>query len=187
MDKVEIDKNKIISLYKSSDEKCKKLLENIFGEKWLEPSIQERIKTFEDACEELGENHYLVEQWEAWKQTGVDEKATNAYMKLCIIVATLNEGWHYDFIKKEPRYYPYFVFYHQEDIYRMKEEGKDISFCKYSSSLYPRGVLVYSGVLSEGMATNRVSGVYLALKSIELAEYAGKQFINIYREFVTGM
>lgn len=187
MDKVEIDKNKVISLYKSGNEGCKKLLENIFGKEWLNPTVQERIKTFEDACRELREDHYLIKQWKAWEQTGVEVKATTAYMKLCIIVAALNEGWHYDFIKKEPRYYPYFVFYSQEDIRKIKEEGKDISFGEYSSSLYPRGVLVYSGVLSEGMATNRVSGVYLALKSIELAEYAGKQFINIYREFVTGM
>lgn len=69
----------------------------------------------------------------------------------------------------------------------MKEEGRSISFGEYSCNLYQRGVLVYSGVLSEGVATNRVSGVYLALKSIELAEYVGKQFINIYREFITGM
>lgn len=110
MDTIEIDKDKVIDLYTSSDEKSKKLLENIFGKKWFYPSVQDRIKTFEDACNELGEEHPYVIQWKTWKQTGMNIRAINAYLELCIIVTALNEYWNPIFVKGEFQYYPFFVF-----------------------------------------------------------------------------
>lgn len=186
MDKVEIDKNKIISLYKSRDEKCKKLLENIFGKKWLLPSIQERVKTFEDACNELGEEHSLIRQWNKWKQNGTNIRTTIAYLKLCIITAALNEGWQPKFTKQELRYYPFFVFHSQEDIDKMEEEEIKTTFNKPLYNAYPYGRLMYRGVDGNTLITSSVGGAHLVFKSIELAEYAGNQFIDIYGKFIIG-
>ena len=58
--------------------------------------IMERIKTFEDACNALGDEHPLVTQYRltagAYKGDPMTEDFI-AYLKLRIIVAALNEGW----------------------------------------------------------------------------------------------
>lgn len=57
--------------------------------------VTERIKTFDDACNELGDEHPLVTQYRliygAYKNDPVTEDLI-AYLKLRIITAALNEG-----------------------------------------------------------------------------------------------
>ena len=51
------------SLYKFCADN-KKMLENLFGKEMFRPkNIMERIKTFDDAFKELGENHPLVKEY----------------------------------------------------------------------------------------------------------------------------
>ena len=58
--------------------------------------ITERIKTFDDAVEALGDNHPLVSQYHravaAFKYEPMTEDLL-AYLKLRVICAALNEGW----------------------------------------------------------------------------------------------
>lgn len=186
MDTIEIDKDKVIDLYTSSDEKSKKLLENIFGKKWFYPSVQDRIKTFEDACNELGEEHPYVIQWKTWKQTGMNIRATNAYLELCVIVTALNECWNPVFVRGELHYYPFFVFCCQEEVNRLKEEKEDNILNNPSYSIHPYGRLIYKGVNESRTIVNIANGTHLVLKSKELAEYAGKQFIDVYGKLILG-
>lgn len=67
--------------------------------------VMERIKTFEDALNELGRSHPLVCQYNNIDDVDSD---LSAYLKLRIIVAALNEGWTPKFTEDEYRFYPWF-------------------------------------------------------------------------------
>lgn len=146
--------------------------------------IMERIKTFEDALNELGRNHPLVCQYN--NIDDVDSDLT-AYLQLRIIVAALNEGWTQKFTEDKCRYYPYFYLYTKDEVERMDEDEKKnlVAFggsasrgshcglgCVFSSCAFPN--------------SNAHSGSRLALKTRELAEYCGKQFKELWFDFCVG-
>lgn len=94
-------------------------------------TIMERIKTFDDAFKELGENHPLVKEYHKRHLFLEDDSDISsdlvAYIKLRIITAALNEGWTPQFTKDEYRYYPWFWLYTKEEIAKMnKEERKKV-------------------------------------------------------------
>lgn len=88
--------------------------------------ITERVKTFEDALKELGEDNPLVKEY--WAIVNMDMDLSIdilAVLKLRIIVAALNEGWMPKFTDDEYRYYPWFVFYTQKELGEMDDEDKE--------------------------------------------------------------
>ena len=92
---INIQKENVLNAYKSGNQDQKALLENLFGRDIFHPKdIKERIKTFEDACDELGNEHPFVKSYEKYVNTASGEEAdVIAYLKLRIIAAALNEGW----------------------------------------------------------------------------------------------
>lgn len=146
--------------------------------------IQERVKTFEDACKELGEEHPLVKQWRVWKQAEIDIKATEAYLKLCIITAALNEGWEPELTEGEWRYLPYLVLYTKEEFHKMNKKQKDRVIKRSYNHTSDYGIAVYGYVGADSSCTYSNRGIQFAYKSKKLAEYAGKQFVDIYAEFI---
>lgn len=84
-------------------------------------NVMERIKTFEDACRELGID---ADEWMNDREDLGLEPDIIAYMKLRIIVAALNEGWKPKFVTDEYRYYPYFYLYTKEEVEEMDEEKR---------------------------------------------------------------
>ena len=108
------------------------LLINLFGKENVEPvqkpkDVTERIKTFEDAYNELGEKHpYCIAFDSIYKNDSVIPGIGDvyAYLKLRIICAALNEGWEPKFIKDEYRYYPWFALMAKEEIDNMDEEKR---------------------------------------------------------------
>lgn len=122
--------------------------------------VRDRIKTFEDACAELGDVHPFVQQYYYTAAAYKDDPMTEdfiAYLKLRIIIAALNEGWEPTFKKDEERWYPWF---------HTKQSNAVYDYTSYAMSY------LYSS-----------HGVRLVFKSKELAEYAAKQFIDIYKDF----
>lgn len=88
--------------------------------------ITERVKTFEDACKELGEDHKLVQQFKAIKTAIAEDKEATAYFKLGIITAALNEGWKPDFTNDEEyRYYPWLCLWTNEELEQKTDAWKD--------------------------------------------------------------
>lgn len=86
-----------------------------------EKDVKERIKTFEDACREIGIDA------EAWSRDKISlglEPDVLAFLKLRIIVKALNEGWEPQFIEDEYRYYPWFILYTGEEYNKLDEEEK---------------------------------------------------------------
>ena len=63
-EKISIQKENVLNAYKQASKEQKALLENMFGKDVFNPKdIIERVKTFEDACEVLGEDHQYVKAY----------------------------------------------------------------------------------------------------------------------------
>lgn len=146
-------------------------------------NITNRIKTFDDALEELGPNHPLVKEYKALCKADVTED-TIVYSRLCVITAAMNEGWTPQFVKVEWRYFPYFRLYSSEEISRMSEEEKSRVVYRSSSNAIAYGGVSYAGAYSGSADVGAYFGSRLAFKTEELAEYAGKQFTKLYAEYL---
>lgn len=144
-------------------------------------NVMERVKTFKDACNELGIEH---DKWVQDKKDLGLEADVIAYLKLRIIAAALNEGWKPQFTTDEYRYFPWFCLYTQSEIDEMSEEDK--SRVVYRSSNYANAnggvACAYTHYVSSN--TNTYIGSRLAFKTRELAEYAGRQFVEIWADYV---
>ena len=158
--------------------------------KWIQNTdksklpVTERIKTFGDACYELGDKHPYVQDY-----LNIDNGKVSiipdilAHLKLRIICAVLNEGWEPKFTEDEWRYYPWFHLYTQQELDDMDDEEKqerhmvdtgdyEAEYCGFGSahSAYAPSI------------TYAYLGSRLCLKNNELATYCGKQFIKIWAD-----
>ncbi len=183
---MEVKKENVLAAYETAREagadSTMKVLEALFGKETFKPKdITERVKSFEDACRELGKSHPLVCQYNA-----IDDVDTNlnAYLKLRIICAALNEGWEPKFTEDEVRWYPWFWLYTTQEIEDMDEQEKQerhlISTGDYETG-YAGFASAYSATAPSG-ANTRI-GSRLCLKSEALAVYCGKQFIDLWADF----
>lgn len=169
-----------------------KLVDTEEEQKKDERPITERVKTFEDACKELGEDHKLVQQFKAIQEAIAEDKEATAYFKLGIITAALNEGWEPDFTNDdEYRYYPYLCLWTKEELEDKDEAWKD----DHNLQLWFGG-----GASSDGAACGLASAhsfaawstayahisARLAHKTEELAIYSGKQFTELWANYTTG-
>ena len=187
-EKISIQKKNVLNAYQRASEEQKALLESMFGKDMLKPkNIMERVKTFEDACEVLGEEHQYVKAYREWMRISYAEcKDITAYLKLRIICAALNEGWKPKFDGDECRYYPWFYIYTKEEYEKLDEDEK--KECRVvgrsSSNAYAHGGVEYSLAFGASSYSYSYYGSRLAFKTIELAEYCGKQFIDIWERFL---
>lgn len=145
-----------------------------------ERPVTKRVKTFEDACKEVGID---AENW--IEEHKYDDLNLLAFLKIRIIVEALNEGWKPKFDGEVYRYAPYFYHFTKEDVDNMDEDEKsrllfvgghaaDGSICGLSASYASVGFSVSSADL----------GSRLALKSRDLALYCGNQFYEIWIDFL---
>ena len=144
------------SLYKTGSSEMKKMLEESFGKEFFLQSVTDRIKTYEDACAELGEKP--IDE-NALKSLGLN-KNDIAYLKLTTIVRALNEGYVAKVYDNENRWYPWFAHNGSPSAFSF-----DVSDCDYSFAM--------AG-----------GGSRLSFKNEELSTYAGKQFIDLWKEFI---
>lgn len=172
-----------------SKEQVQNEMHKVFGEETFKPKdIMERVKTFEDACRELGEDHPFVRSYNGYANN-IHENNKNdtdilAYLKLRIICAALNEGWEPQFTEDEWRYYPWFTLWTEDELSEKSDEWKTdrhlISTGEYQTD--------YAGLVCAGSGyapsdASAAVGSRLCLKSDTLAVYCGKQFINIWADF----
>lgn len=154
--------------------------------------VTERIKTFEDACNELGENHPMVSAYNSLvtRANGGQSlaewmgKDVVAFLKLRIITEALNEGWHPKFTEDECRYYPWLYFYTKEEYVNFSVEEKRRCVGRAGGDASVGGGLVCSGAHHAASGASTIGGVRLAFPNRELAVYAGMQFIDIWADFV---
>lgn len=147
--------------------------------------VRERIKTFDDAYNELGVKHPLVQAYDCWENEGLNgQPDIEAYLKLRIIAAALNEGWQPQFTEDEYRYFPWFCLYTQSEIDEMSEEDKSRVVYRSYSVAYANGGVAFAVTFYDSSHTYTSIGSRLAFKTRELAEYAGRQFVEIWADYV---
>lgn len=146
-----------------------------------EKDVRKRIKTFEDACHEIGIDA------EAWNRDKISlglEPDVLAFLKLRIIVKALNEGWEPRFTEDECRYYPWFILYTGEEYNKLDEEEKSRVVFRSLNDAYALGGVSFASASIDSSNTLANIGVRLAFKTSELAAYCGRQFLDIWADFV---
>ena len=177
---IQIQQENVLNAYKNASDEQKELLEHLFGREVFKPvDVKERIKTFADAAKAVG-----IEDPEEWESGYSDvEPDILAYFKLRIITKALNEGWEPKFIPGEYRWAPYFLLYTKEEIEKMNAETKARVVYRSYNYAYSSGGVSYAYAYDSADVFAGI-GSRLAFKSEELAEYAGKQFTEIYADFI---
>lgn len=186
-----ISRENALAAYDNTDANGRELLEHLFGkELFVKKDITERVKTFEDACAVLGdENQFVllynvfINEFSVTKHIQSD-KDVLTYLKLRIITAALNEGWEPQFTEDECRYYPWFEFFTQSELNEMSDDEKGRVVGRASSNSSAYGGLAYAYAVSASSNSYGYVGSRLAFKTRELAEYAGRQFVELYADFV---
>lgn len=178
---IQIQQENVLNAYKNASDEQKELLEHLFGREVFKPvDVKERIKTFADAAKAVG-----IEDPEEWESGYSDvEPDILAYFKLRIITKALNEGWEPKFIPGEYRWAPYFLLYTKEEIEKMNAETRARVVYRSNASAFADGGVSFANAFNDSASVYAYIGSRLAFKSEELAEYAGKQFTEIYADFI---
>ena len=121
--------------------------------------ITKKVNSFEDACSVLNIDTNLPDFSMVPEK---DRKPLIAHYKLTVICEALNDGWVPDWSNGDwDKWYPWFD---------MDDEGSSGRFSFYGS---------------DALFSDSTVGSRLCFKSRELAEYAAKQFISIYKKVFT--
>jgi hypothetical protein len=155
MKTLQIESQTARRLYSTAAPELKSILVETFGKEFFDANIFERVKSYEDACSELGEQP--LNEAELKSLSFTDDEI--AYRKLKTITRALNEDPRPDmFDAKIKKWYPYF-------------RGYSSGFAFYDSRC------CYSSAGARYASR-------LCFKSSELAAYAGRQFTDLYRRFI---
>ncbi len=151
-----IDKEMAIRLFKGATGELREKLIDTFGIETLAPDSGRKIVTFDDACRTCGTTEKKFNN--KYSRLGLSAH-TVAYEKLVIVARALNGEWVADFEKQnQKKYTPWFEFV------------PGVGFrC--------RGFDVWNA--------SACVGSRLCYKDEATAKYAGEQFIEIYRLFLT--
>ena len=190
MDKeLKISAENALAAYNNTDANGKELLEHLFGKELFAQDIKDKVKTFEDAVAILGDEHPLVAQFRVI-ESSFKEADNNlhlfAYARLVIIAEALNEGWKPTFNDSEHRYYPMVYIYTKEDYEELSENKKKELIVVGNSKIKLNENCgdIYALEVSTSSYSVFSNGYHLALRTWELSEYCGKQFIDIWAEFL---
>lgn len=184
---IDFTQEQLLAFYRSTSNDGRKAIKEALGEKFSGTiPVTERVKTYDDAVKELGEDHPFVVAANSavWRYPEDYNQDIVAYLKLRVVVAALNDGLNPEFTEDERRWFPWYRLYTKEEIDNLSEEDKE-------------QVLLWGGPANHGSqcglacADSHVAWSYsyasigsrLALKSKELADYAGKQFIELFAPF----
>lgn len=185
---IDFSQEQLVAFYRSTSTDGRKAVKEALGEQFSEAlPATERVKTYEDAVKELGNDHPLVEAASSaeWRFTNSEDKDIIAYLKLRVIVAALNDGWKPQFVPGERRWYPWYELITKDEYNAMSEDEKQERRCVGRSDVnaYASGGLVCSNAGDASSYSGAFSGSRLAFKSEALAEYAGKQFAELFADF----
>lgn len=181
---VKIKMNCLRKAFDIANDEGKKILQAIFpplrDKIKVSPSITERVKTFEDACNEVGINpvQYIS------KYDG-ETADVIAYMKLKVICKALNEGWSPKFIEGEKYFQPSFLLLTEEELSESINNGvtkmSDTVGIPNNTGDYIIFVFTDSVCISSADLATNFSGA-LCLKDRNLANYCGRQFMSLWSD-----
>lgn len=188
--KIDFSKEQLLSIYRSGGNEARLAIKEALGDEFASTlPVTERIKTLDDAVSELGEDNPAVKAYRSIKygyaisETDPETADIMAYAALRVIVEALNEGWKPQFTKGEWRWYAWYDLVSPEQIEDMSEEEKCRVVGRASHNANAHGGLVYSHAYNVSAHSHTYNGSRLAFKNEELAEYAAKQFGEIFADF----
>lgn len=198
--KVEIEESKLQTAYANACDGIKDFMESLFGKKVFEaakPTLDDykTIRTYEDACEALGETPILSEN----RKKALCAKFPDHYdfrqnmpnhiialMKLETISRAL---WGRNFQPKpdgegsKVYWYPWFALWTKKEVEDMNPEQRGALL----SAIAVGGALAGFGSLSAGYrSSSALAGVGFRLcqETEEKAKYFGQQFIELWAEYL---
>lgn len=185
MEAIQFNKETLVAVYGNCNAVGRKAIKEQLGERLSEIlPVTDRVKTFNDAVEELGEEHEAVKAYRAVEWYLRNQMSDiKAYLQLRIITAALNEGWEPQFVKGEYRWYGWYDLISKEDYEALSDEEKSRCVGRSLSNADANGGLVCSSAAHASSSSYTYGSSRLAFKSEKLAEYAAKQFIEIYADF----
>lgn len=185
---ITISRASLLKAYREAKPSQQEFLKKLFGpDKFaISFNVMERVKTFQDAVAELGNDNTLVQQYnQIYSEFGnLMDTDIIAYLKLRIITAALNEGWEPQYTKDECRYYPFFTLLSKEVCDELNDDKRLRLVGRSGYNAVAIGGRAFGFSSFGSSLSSSDSGVRLAFKTRELAQYAGKQFINIWADFI---
>lgn len=188
--KIDFSDKQLVAIYRTGGDEARQAIKEALGDEFSKTiPVTSRVKTFDDAVRELGEDHPAVKAWRSIKygyavsDTDPETADIMAYATLRVITEALNEGWKPQFTEGERRWYAWYDFLSKSDIEEMSDEEKEERRVVGRANSNANGGLVSSS--ANYVSTNSFTGYgsRLAFKNEELAEYAAKQFGDIYADF----
>lgn len=190
--KIEFSDEQLVALYRTGGDEARKAIKEALGDEFSKTiPVTSRVQTFDDAVRELGDDHPAVKAWRSLKygyavsDTDPETADIMAYATLRVITEALNEGWKPLFTEGERRWYAWYDFLTKEEVEEMSDEEKKerrvVGRAVNNASAV--GGLVYSNASYVSTGSGTGVGSRLAFKNEELAEYAAKQFGDIYADF----
>jgi hypothetical protein len=162
MAELTVNKTSVLDAYKKASKDTRKALENIFGiQVNFNETIIDRVKFFEDACDEL---EYSTITPMCGQLPDKYHNSIKTFYMLQVIVEALNEGWVADWNDTDQRkHFPYFRLVNGE--------------LEYAGVAARHSYFVFGFAYSNDVSR-------LCYSTEELAEYAGKQFLGMYNDFI---
>lgn len=202
--KIQIEKEKVQAAYKDACDGVKEMLIKMFGKEVCEaakPTLDDykTIKSYEDACEVLGltpilsenRNKALCAQFpDHYDFRQNMPKHIIALMKLEIISRAL---WGKDFQPKpdaegkEIYWYPWFALYTKKEMEEMSEEKrKSLRGALFGGAANYGAYAGFGYLLALSRSSHSLAyfGFRLCQETPEKAEYFGKQFIELWAEYL---
>lgn len=153
--KLELQKTTAQKLYPEAPSWFQEILKQTFGEEIFKKTDFQDIKTFDDACRYCDTTE---EEFNEYWTTSRVSNDTIAYEKCKMITRAINQGWEPDWDNRDQKkWWPWFKL--------SSGFGFGYSYYLYGSS----GTSV---------------GSRLCFESREKSDYAAKQFLDIYEQFI---
>lgn len=146
--------------------------------------VVKRIKTFDDAFSELNRNGCpLCDEYVTVRASGCVTADLLAFLELRIICTALNENWEPFTNRCKDRYVPLFTLADSAEAYTYEQLGKKIFCLKKHKSLHPSLICTSSAHYCND-SWSFATSVGLWLKTEELSNYCGNQFIDVWADYL---
>jgi hypothetical protein len=155
---LKIKKETAKKIYSAAPAALQEILIETFGEECFRRTEFKDLKTFDDLCQACGTTEKEFE--EKWKNIPVDAR-TISFQRMKILSEAINQGWTPDhFNTDQYKWFPYF---------KVSSSGLGFSHSSYTYDNAGTDV-----------------GSRLCFETEEKSNHAGRQFTQLFQEFITG-
>ena len=193
---ITINKEKVAEVYQNASAETREALIALFGDESNfidkpKPNLDDytTIKTYEDACEALGEEPLPYEPNPIMTLYGIDYEVPPHIIALMKLETISRALWGKDWMPEPDAsgsklfYYPVFALYTKYEIDNMDEDGRGA----FLSASAPYGASACFGCLytvGRSSSAGADNGFRLCQETREKALYLGKQFLELWAEYL---